>query len=442
MLEKAIISGVTHTHRGDGLPVDGRARPRSSRRWRTRRSTSTPSCRPARRSCSRHRPTTAPTAERALDAARRAWSAREDLGKVSIIGAGMQSHPGIAAKTFATLGGLGIAPEIITTSPIKIACYVGPTTSSARSGAARRVRARAAGSGARPCLESAWSAPPAPSAGCCSASSASAASTTCALFASARSAGRELDGRIVEEATPEALAAADVDVCFFAVGPTASRELVPHAVRSGAVVLDKSSAWRMEPGVPLVVPEVNPDRALEHEGIIAVPNCSTIPLTCVLEPLHAEAGLARVRVATYQSVSGAGLQRMEDLRAEARRSTTCGWTGTSTARSTTRRRRSATRRGRSWSCRNCPQRHLRTRADPRRPLGGGLDRDRAAAIGRARARPSGGSARPASGGRAQPGAGGGHRRRPGRPHPARSLDRRERAFAVPLRRQPAQRARP
>jgi aspartate-semialdehyde dehydrogenase len=137
------------------------------------------------------------------------------------------------------------------------------------------------------------------------------------LFASARSAGRDLDGRPVEEATPEALAAAEVDLSFFAVGASASRELVPHAVRAGAVVLDKSSAWRMEPGVPLVVPEVNPERALEHQGIIAVPNCSTIPLVCVLKPLHDAAGLARVRVATYQSVSGAGLQRMEELEAQA-----------------------------------------------------------------------------------------------------------------------------
>jgi aspartate-semialdehyde dehydrogenase len=137
------------------------------------------------------------------------------------------------------------------------------------------------------------------------------------LFASARSAGRELDGRAIEEATPEALAGAGVDVFFFAVGATASRELVPHAVRGSSVVLDKSSAWRMEPGVPLVVPEVNPERALEHEGIIAIANCCTIPLTCVLKPLHDAAGLARVRVATYQSVSGAGLQRMEELRAQA-----------------------------------------------------------------------------------------------------------------------------
>src|SRR5215211_3760213 len=136
------------------------------------------------------------------------------------------------------------------------------------------------------------------------------------LFASARSAGRELDGRTIEEATPEALAAAGVDVFFFAVGATASRELAPHAVRGSSVVLDKSSAWRMEPNVPLVVPEVNPQRALEHEGIIAVPNCSTIPLTCVLKPLHDAVGLVRIRVATYQSVSGAGLQRMEELRAQ------------------------------------------------------------------------------------------------------------------------------
>ncbi len=137
------------------------------------------------------------------------------------------------------------------------------------------------------------------------------------LFASERSAGRELDGRVIERATPESLSARDVDVFFFAIGASASRELVPHAVRGGALVLDKSSAWRMEPGVPLVVPEVNGARALEHDGIVAVPNCSTIPLTVVLKPLHDDAGLARVRVATYQSVSGAGRARMDELRATA-----------------------------------------------------------------------------------------------------------------------------
>jgi len=136
------------------------------------------------------------------------------------------------------------------------------------------------------------------------------------VFASARSAGKQLNGLTVEEATPEALSRGDVDVFLFSVGTGASRELVPHAVAGGAVAVDKSSAYRLEPGIPLVVPEVNGARALENEGIIANPNCCTIPLTCVLKPLHEEAGLTRVRVATYQSVSGAGAQAMERLRGE------------------------------------------------------------------------------------------------------------------------------
>jgi aspartate-semialdehyde dehydrogenase len=136
------------------------------------------------------------------------------------------------------------------------------------------------------------------------------------LFASSRSAGRDLDGVMVEEATPEALSAGDLDLALFSVGTSASRELVPHAVRGGAVAVDKSSAYRLEPGIPLVVPEVNGARALENDGIVANPNCCTIPLTCVLKPLHDAAGLVSVRVSTYQSVSGAGAQRMEQLRAE------------------------------------------------------------------------------------------------------------------------------
>jgi len=136
-------------------------------------------------------------------------------------------------------------------------------------------------------------------------------------FASARSAGKQTANLTVEEATPEALSAGDFDLCLFSVGTEASRELVPHAVRGGAIAIDKSAAYRLQDGVPLVVPEVNGDRALEHDGIVANPNCSTIPLTMALKPLHDAAGLARVRVSTYQSVSGAGLQRMEELRAQA-----------------------------------------------------------------------------------------------------------------------------
>jgi aspartate-semialdehyde dehydrogenase len=136
------------------------------------------------------------------------------------------------------------------------------------------------------------------------------------VFASSRSAGTQLGAWTVEEATPEALSRGDVDVFLFSVGTGASLELVPHAVRGGAIAIDKSAAYRLEPGVPLVVPEVNPGRALEHRGIVANPNCCTIPLTCVLRPLHEAAGLVRVRVATYQSVSGAGAQAMERLRNE------------------------------------------------------------------------------------------------------------------------------
>ena len=136
------------------------------------------------------------------------------------------------------------------------------------------------------------------------------------VFASARSAGAELNGTVVEEATPDALSAGDLDLCLFSVGTSASRELVPHAVRGGAIAIDKSAAYRLEPGVPLVVPEVNGVRADEHHGIVANPNCCAIPLTCTLKPLHDAAGLARVRVSTYQSASGAGAQAMERLRGQ------------------------------------------------------------------------------------------------------------------------------
>ena len=136
-------------------------------------------------------------------------------------------------------------------------------------------------------------------------------------FASARSAGSEVDGLTVEEATPEVLSAGDLDFCLFSVGSTASRELVPPAVRGGAIAIDKSEAYRLQDGVPLVVPEVNGQRAREHDGIVANPNCCSIPLTLVLKPLHDAVGLVRLRIATYQSASGAGAARMERLRAQA-----------------------------------------------------------------------------------------------------------------------------
>ena len=143
-------------------------------------------------------------------------------------------------------------------------------------------------------------------------------------FASARSAGSRVpfgDGRIVvEEATAAALSTGDVDLFLFSVGTSASRELVPVASAAGAICIDKSSAYRLVEGYPLVVPEVNGRRALEaleRDRIVANPNCCTIPLTCVLKPLHDEAGLARVRVSTYQSVSGAGAHRIAELAEQA-----------------------------------------------------------------------------------------------------------------------------
>jgi aspartate-semialdehyde dehydrogenase len=133
------------------------------------------------------------------------------------------------------------------------------------------------------------------------------------LFASARSAGSEIGGRVVEEATAETLGAGDLDVCLFSVGASASRELVPQAVRGGAVCVDKSAAFRLDDGVPLVVPEVNGERVREHDGVLANPNCCAIPLTLVLKPLHDAAGLRAVRVATYQSASGKGAKRLQQL---------------------------------------------------------------------------------------------------------------------------------
>src|SRR5204863_5626670 len=104
-------------------------------------------------------------------------------------------------------------------------------------------------------------------------------------------------------------------LCLFSVVASSLKKLVPHALRGGALVVDKSSAFRLQDGVPLVVPEVNGARAAEHDGLVANQNCCAIPLTMALKPLHDAAGLARVRVSTYQSVSGAGAQRMQELQA-------------------------------------------------------------------------------------------------------------------------------
>jgi len=110
-----------------------------------------------------------------------------------------------------------------------------------------------------------------------------------------------------------------VNLALFSAGAERSREFAPSAVRAGATVVDNSSAFRMDPGVPLAVPEVNPDAVLAHKGIIANPNCSTIQMVVALKPLHDAAGIRRIVVSTYQAVSGAGQAAVDELRAQVER---------------------------------------------------------------------------------------------------------------------------
>ncbi|MDD2765071.1 MAG: aspartate-semialdehyde dehydrogenase [Opitutaceae bacterium] len=140
------------------------------------------------------------------------------------------------------------------------------------------------------------------------------------LFASARSAGKVMEraGRkfTVAEAKPGIFA--DLDVAFFSAGGPVTRALAPAAVKAGCLVLDKSSAFRMDPGVPLVVPEINPHALRRHQGIIASPNCSTAVTLMGLYPLHRAFGLKRYVAATYQSVSGTGAEAVRELDAQSR----------------------------------------------------------------------------------------------------------------------------
>jgi aspartate-semialdehyde dehydrogenase len=120
----------------------------------------------------------------------------------------------------------------------------------------------------------------------------------------------------VHEAKPESFEGADI--VFFAAGGGTSKSLAPEAAKRGAVVIDKSSAWRMDPNVPLVIPEINSDDILEHQGIISSPNCSTIVMLMALAPLHQANPIRRVIVDTYQSASGAGGKGIVELMQQAR----------------------------------------------------------------------------------------------------------------------------
>jgi aspartate-semialdehyde dehydrogenase len=135
------------------------------------------------------------------------------------------------------------------------------------------------------------------------------------LLASERSAGKKLSfngkDHTVEAVGPDKFAG--IDYAFFSAGATRSREFIPHAIKAGAVVIDNSSAFRMDPKVPLVVPEINPGDLDHHQGLIANPNCSAAILGVAIHPLHKAATIKRIVVSTYQSASGAGAQAMQEL---------------------------------------------------------------------------------------------------------------------------------
>ncbi|MFH7818686.1 aspartate-semialdehyde dehydrogenase [Neobacillus thermocopriae] len=135
------------------------------------------------------------------------------------------------------------------------------------------------------------------------------------LLSSARSAGKKVNVNgeeyTVQEATPDSFEG--VDIALFSAGGSVSKELAPEAVKRGAVVVDNTSAFRMETDVPLVVPEVNESDLYHHKGIIANPNCSTIQMVVALEPIRQKFGLKKVIVSTYQAVSGAGAAAVEEL---------------------------------------------------------------------------------------------------------------------------------
>jgi aspartate-semialdehyde dehydrogenase len=135
------------------------------------------------------------------------------------------------------------------------------------------------------------------------------------LLASKNSAGTKIKFRnkylTVEELTPQSFEG--IDIALFSAGASVSRQFAPIAAERGTIVIDNSSAWRMERWVPLVVPEVNPQSLAKHKGIIANPNCSTIQLVVALKPLHDAFGLKRLVVSTYQAISGAGQAGVDQL---------------------------------------------------------------------------------------------------------------------------------
>lgn len=139
------------------------------------------------------------------------------------------------------------------------------------------------------------------------------------FLSSSRSAGSNIEFKgktyIVQEAVPESFDG--IDIALFSAGGSVSEKFAPEAVKRGAIVIDNTSAFRMDPEVPLVVPEVNKSDLSLHKGIISNPNCSTIQMVCALQPLKEQFGLTKIVVSTYQAVSGAGIDAINELKSQA-----------------------------------------------------------------------------------------------------------------------------
>ena len=267
-----------------------------------------------------------PGRRRGRDRARRARTRRWARSRSSA--PGMKSHPGVAAKVFTTLGREGINIEMISTSPIKISCVVqGDQVTTRGQGAARGVRAGRgrhprgaplrAGSGDdelprrgrrrhrrrrhRHAGRSCASAASRRARSSRSRPSAPPAASSRASAPSSRSRDETIQG---------------FDLAIFSAGATTSGEWAPRFVDAGCVVVDNSSRWRRDDEIPLVVTEVNPHALERHRGLIANPNCSTMQLMVVLKPILDAAGIERLIVSTYQSVSGTGVKAVEELEAQ------------------------------------------------------------------------------------------------------------------------------
>ena len=242
-----------------------------------------------------------------------------EIGKVSIVGAGMRSHPGVAAKVFETLADEGINIEMISTSPIKISCVIrSDAVPQAVQALHRRSTSAPAGSSPSGRSERRRDDLRVAVVG----ATGVVGTTMLSLLRERAVPGRARSSRSPPSAPPAARSTAvpvrvldDGEIerlrhrAVLGRAPARSREWAPRFVEAGAIVVDNSSAFRRDPEIPLVVSEVNPHALERHRGLIANPNCSTMQLLVALAPIHARSGLERIVVATYQSMSGTGQGR-------------------------------------------------------------------------------------------------------------------------------------